>query len=367
MSLRILIADDDDISRDLLEHMLEQEGYEVRTAATGLEAYSVLRAESIQLVITDWEMPELSGIELCRLIRQSGSDNGYVYVIMLSGHNERNQIVQGLAAGADDFLTKPLFRDELLVRIRAGERVLSLETRDVAIFALAKLAESRDNETGMHLERVQQYARVLTAQLLESPDMAGDIDPDLVRLIYLTSPLHDIGKVGIPDQILLKPGKLTAEEIQIMRRHVDIGTATLDACLARFPGARFFTVAREIAASHHEKWNGTGYPRGLSGNQIPIAGRIVALADVYDALRSKRHYKEAISHEAALEIIVRESGKHFDPKVVQAFLAIQRSFARIATEFADDVETQVIHFVTPPICEGDSSLADFNFSAQPVS
>src|SRR5262245_3703270 len=128
MSLRILIADDDEVSRDLLEHMLEQEGYEVRTASTGLEAFSILRAESIQLVITDWEMPELSGIELCKLIRQSVGDGGYVYVIMLSGHNERNQIVQGLAAGADDFLTKPLFRDELIVRIRAGERVLSLET-----------------------------------------------------------------------------------------------------------------------------------------------------------------------------------------------------------------------------------------------
>ncbi len=362
MSLKILIADDDEVSRDLLEHMLEQEGYEVRTAATGLEAFSILRDESIQLVITDWEMPELSGIELCKLIRQAGTDGGYVYVIMLSGHNERNQIVQGLAAGADDFLTKPLFRDELLVRIRAGERVLSLETRDVAIFALAKLAESRDNETGMHLERVQQYSRVLTAKLLEFPEMAGQIDADMVRLIYLTSPLHDIGKVGIPDSILLKPAKLTSAEIKIMRRHVEIGAATLDACLKRFPGARFLTVAREIAATHHEKWNGAGYPLGLKEKQIPIAGRIVALADVYDALRSKRHYKEAMSHNEALEIIVRESGCHFDPLVVRAFLAIQRDFSRIASEFSDEQHTQMIHLVTPGLCEGDASLADITFT-----
>lgn len=362
MSLKVLIADDDEVSRDLLEHMLKQEGYEVRTAATGLEAYAILRAEQIQLVITDWEMPELSGIELCKLIRQAGAESGYIYVIMLSGHNERNQIVQGLAAGADDFLTKPLFRDELLVRIRAGERILSLETRDVAIFALAKLAESRDNETGMHLERVQQYSRVLTAQLLEFPEMAGKVDSDMVRLIYLTSPLHDIGKVGIPDSILLKPGKLTTDEIHIMRRHVDIGAETLDACLRRFPGARFLTVAREIAATHHEKWNGSGYPLGLSRDQIPIAGRIVALADVYDALRSKRHYKEAMSHNQTLEIIVRESGSHFDPLVVRAFLAIQRDFARIASEYSDERCTQMIHLVTPGLCQEDSALADISFA-----
>lgn len=360
MSLKILIADDDEVSRDLLEHMLSQEGYEVRVAATGLEAYSILRDEAIQLVITDWEMPELSGIDLCKLIRQGGSEAGYVYVIMLSGHNERSQIVEGLAAGADDFLTKPLFRDELLVRIRAGERVLSLETRDVTIFALAKLAESRDSDTGLHLERVQQYAKVLTAKLLEYPEMAGKIDPDMVRLIYSTCPLHDIGKVGIPDHILLKPGKLTHDEITIMRRHVEIGSATLGACLVRFPGARFLTVAREIAASHHEKYNGSGYPLGLRGEAIPIAGRIVALADVYDALRSKRHYKEALSHEIALEAIVRESGAHFDPVVVRAFLDVQRDFARIASEFSDINEPRMIHLVTPSLCEGDAALADID-------
>ena len=279
----------------------------------------------------------MTGIELCEEIRR-GDFDGYIYVILLTSRTESSEIVAGMSAGADDFVAKPFNTAELLVRIRAGVRVLSLETREVAIFALAKLAESRDPETGRHLERVQCYSRALAQKLAQMPAMAEQIDTEYIRLIYLTSPLHDIGKVAIPDSVLRKPGVLTEAEFAIMKTHTQYGADTLEAALERFPDARFLTTARDIAASHHERWNGSGYPRGLAGEAIPLAARIVALADVYDALTSKRCYKDAFSHDHARSIIEKESGAHFDPHVVAAFLAAEEEFLQIQQQFRSDVE-----------------------------
>jgi putative two-component system response regulator len=213
--------------------------------------------------------------------------------------------------------------------------VLSLETREVAIFAMAKLAESRDVETGHHLERVRSYCRLLAEEMASGDKFRNDIDPEFIRLIYLTSPLHDIGKIGIPDSVLLKPGRLNDREFEIMKMHTTLGAQTLEAALRMFPGVKFLEMARDIAASHHERIDGTGYPLGLSGDDIPLCARIVALADVYDALSSKRVYKSAMSHEVAKSIIVNESSGHFDADVVSAFLQIEARFAAVHYRLAE--------------------------------
>ena len=343
--VRILIVDDDDVSLAISRRTVEQAGYAVETARHGREALEVLARGECRLVITDWMMPEMDGVELCRQIR-ARDFCGYIYVILLTSRGEKKDVVEGLTAGADDFLTKPFDPGELQVRVYAGRRILALETRDLAIFALAKLAESRDPETGAHLERMRLYARILANRLAAMGKHREQVDLEFVRMIYLTSPLHDIGKVGIPDSVLLKPGRLDAEEFEIMKRHTLIGAETLDAALGHHPGARFLEMARDIALAHHERWDGGGYPRGLAGEDIPLCGRIVAVADVYDALTTKRKYKEAFPHELARSIIVEESGTHFDPDVIEAFTACEDEFNRVCDEFAEcetRAEIETIH------------------------
>ncbi len=228
--MRILIVDDDGIGRDLLRNTLKHAGYKVTTASNGQEAMDLLRTKPCSMIISDWVMPESDGIELCRAIR-AGHFHTYVYVILLTSRDRAADVVEGLSAGADDFVVKPYQPAELLLRVRAGERVLSLETRNVALFALAKLAESRDWETGAHLERMRHYSRVLAQDLSEQPAYRDRVNAEYVRLIYETSPLHDIGKVGIPDSILLKPGRLSDAEYRMMKRHTIIGARTLNAAL----------------------------------------------------------------------------------------------------------------------------------------
>lgn len=306
----------------------------MRCVSNGREALDAIHEESYRLVITDWEMPEMDGIELCKAIR-AGNFSGYVYIILLTSRDSPQETVEGLSAGADDFIVKPFNPGELIARVRSGERVLSLETREVAIFALAKLAESRDPETGAHLERVRSFARVLTQELSKHEKFRNELDAEFIRLIFLTSPLHDIGKVGIPDGVLLKPGRLSDEEFDIMKTHTVIGATTLSAALSKFPEAKFLRMARDIALTHHERFDGTGYPNGLVGEDIPLCGRIVALADVYDALTSKRVYKEAFMHSLARSIILEESGSHFDPNVVDAFLACEQEFIKIRERYRE--------------------------------
>jgi putative two-component system response regulator len=333
--MRVLIADDNEVTLVMLRSKLEIAGYEVIEARDGAEALEQVRSGASRLVISDWEMPRMSGIDLCRAVRAEEL-HGYVYVILLTSHDTPAARVDGLSAGADDFVAKPYDAPELLARVRSGERVLSLETRDVAIFALAKLAESRDPDTGAHLERVRNYSRILAQRLATIPRFHDQIDPEYIRLIYQTSPLHDIGKVGIPDSVLLKPGKLTPEEFEVMKTHAALGAQTLDAAVTRFPEVRFLKLARDIAQSHHERVDGKGYPDGLAGDEIPLCARIVALADVYDALTTKRVYKEAYSHAQAKATILRESGAHFDPLIVEAFLHEEKRFLDIKRRFAFD-------------------------------
>ncbi|HEX4150434.1 MAG TPA: HD domain-containing phosphohydrolase [Pirellulales bacterium] len=335
--MRVLIVEDDADALALLEHAIAHFGYEVSGVSNGLEALEQIRSGRYRLVVSDWEMPGMNGVELCREVRRR-SASGYTYFILLTSRTGTRDLIDGLRAGADEFLSKPFNPLELEVRLRVAQRILSLESRDVVIFSLAKLAEARDPETGAHLERIREYCRVIGQHLCKLDAFRDEIDGDFVQMLYLTSPLHDIGKVGIPDNVLLKPGALTREEFEIMKQHAAIGGATLSAAAAAHPEARYLQMARDIALSHHEKFDGNGYPAGLRGKQIPLCGRIVALADVYDALTTPRVYKPAYSHDVAKSIILEGRGTHFDPVMVEAFLANEAAFILIRERF-EDAET----------------------------
>jgi putative two-component system response regulator len=339
--MRVLVADDDAVSAEMLKNSLEQSGYEVTLARDGTEAFACLRSGNFHLVISDWEMPGISGLELCRQIRRR-SWSSYIYFILLTSYSGVENAVAGLEAGADDFLTKPFHPDEIVVRLKTAERILNLESRDLTIFALAKLAESRDQETGAHLERIREYCRIIAHELTTTQKYHDDIDGDYVQLLYFTSPLHDIGKVGIPDRVLLKPGRLTPEEFRIMQQHTIIGGDTLGAAAKAHPAARFLTMARDVAMTHHERFDGKGYPFELSGRQIPLCGRITAVADVYDALRSKRVYKPEYSHETAKDIIKEGRGSHFDPFLVDVFLDCEEEFIRVHERFRELEESETL-------------------------
>jgi putative two-component system response regulator len=300
-------------------------------------------------------------------------------VIVITGISDRTANVKAIDAGADDYLTKPFDRILLEARIRASLRTKLLQdqvyeyqrnleskvvertrqltkTQAVAVFSLAKLAESRDNETGDHVERVRSYARVLAESLSRLPKYQNVIGAEFIDEIYKSAPLHDIGKVGIPDRILLKPGKLSDFEFEIMKSHAKIGGDTLRAADLAAGGASFLSMARDIAYHHHEKWDGSGYPDGLVGEAIPLPARILALADVYDALSSKRPYKEAFPHEKCKAIVLAGRGSHFDPDVVNAFLDQEDAFLVIREEYVDDgapshIQSLVDQLETAGYCE----------------
>ncbi len=235
----------------------------------------------------------------------------------------------------DEFGVMAAHTNAMIQRIRERTHELN-RTRDVTILTLASLAETRDNETGAHILRTQRYVKALAQHLRTHPRFAGELDDETIDLLYKSAPLHDIGKVGIPDAILLKPGKLTDEEFKIMKGHAKIGAEALKISEEEFGSNSFLRLAREIALTHHEKWDGSGYPAGLRGDEIPISGRLMAVADVYDALISKRVYKPAFSHAKAMEIIREGRGRHFDPDVIEALNTIEEIFCKIAADFSDE-------------------------------
>lgn len=332
--MKILIADDELISRTKLEKCLSVLGHEAIIATNGKEALSLWIQNRPSMVITDWMMPEMTGLELVKEIKRL-QGSVYCYVIMITSQDDIDHFVTGIENGADDFLSKPFLKEILSVKIKAAERILHFESRDIVIFSLANLAEARDNDTGNHLERIRYYSKVL-AEHINSDEASKKVSPLFVDNLLLTSPLHDIGKIGIPDFVLLKPGRLDEKEYEIMKKHTIIGYDALHAAIEKYPNAEYLKMSAEIALYHHEKFDGTGYPYGIKGDDIPFSARIVALADVYDALVSKRIYKSAMPHDTAKSIIVAERGKHFDPAVVDAFLKSENEFIEILNRFKLD-------------------------------
>ena len=240
-------------------------------------------------------------------------------------------------ASNDEFGVMAQHTNTMVERIKDRTAELA-RTRDVTILSLATLAETRDNETGAHILRTQRYVRALAEHLKDHPRFAAELDAETIDLLYKSAPLHDVGKVGIPDAILLKPGKLTDDEFKIMKTHATLGAEALEVAEKELGSNSFMRFAREIAETHHEKWDGSGYPKGLKGDNIPISGRLMAVADVYDALISKRVYKPAFPHEKAMGIIREGRGAHFDPDVVDALDAVEAEFQDIAAQFADTAE-----------------------------
>ncbi|MGB0750105.1 MAG: response regulator [Magnetospiraceae bacterium] len=360
----ILIVDDEPLNINVLMNIL-REDYRLVAARNGMQALERARADSRpDLILLDVMMPEMDGFEVCRKLKADTSlrDIPVIFVTALSDEVDETL---GLSLGAADYLNKPVAapivkariknhlalksaREQLqnqneILEARVKERTRDLVlTQDIAILSLASLAETRDNETGNHIRRTQHYVRALADHLRSHARFSDVLNDEVIEQLYKSAPLHDIGKVGIPDRILLKPDKLTDEEFAIMKQHATLGGEAIIAAekaLLDTDGGQgataFLNFAREIAMGHHEKWDGTGYPVGLSGADIPMSARLMAVADVYDALISARVYKPAFPHEKAVEIIVAGSGKHFDPDMVTAFEALGDVFQNIAAEFAD--------------------------------
>jgi putative two-component system response regulator len=330
--MKILIADDELVSRKKMERLIQSLGYETIVAENGTDAWNIWKNERPRMLITDWMMPGISGTELCRKIR-AASVSQYTYLIMVSAKTDVHDLVEGMEAGADDFISKPFIKEELAVRIRAGERVLNFELKDIVIFSMAKLAESRYSGSELHLERIRFYSKILAQAAAELDEPPEEINSVFIDQIFLTSPLHDIGKIGIPDHILMKQGRLDDQEFEIMKTHTLIGFETLHEALKRYPKADYLKMSADIARSHHENFDGTGYPDRLKGADIPLSARIVSLADAYDILVSRKMYKAEWAYDMARSVIIHEKGTHFDPMLVEVFLSCESSFIEIYNHF----------------------------------
>ncbi len=354
----ILIVDDTPDNLALMSSLLNTR-YKTKVATAGEKALELVSSGSPpDLILLDVMMPGMDGYEVCRRLKKNPK-TADIPVIFLTARSEAADEQKGLELGAVDYIAKPISpaivtarvgthlqlksaRDFLRDKSEYLEQEVGRRTReiniiqDVTMIALGSLAETRDNETGNHIRRTQHYVKLLAIRLKDHPRFSTFLTPDTIELLYKSAPLHDIGKVGIPDRILLKPGKLTVEEFEVMKTHTTIGRKSIMAAekLIESPNS-FLHLAREIAWSHHEKWDGTGYPQGLSGENIGIPGRLMAVVDVYDALVSKRVYKPAFPHSTAVSMIKEGAGSHFDPDIMEAFLDTSDQIHETAQRYLD--------------------------------
>lgn len=329
----ILVMEDEATQRRIISSQLEKEGYVVLGAEDGRQGLDMWQEHpEVRVVITDLLMPELDGFGVVEHIRNH--ETHYTYIIVLTGLDDREALVRAFTLGADDYVTKPVFKQELLLRLQGAARLLRLEGQDELIFAMAELAAYRSGETGAHLSRVRKYCQIVADDLRHhQPDLG--LTRSMVQDIACVSPLHDIGKVGIPDAVLHKPGRLTDAEYELMKTHTSMGGQILKDLYDK-NGSNYLKLAHEIALCHHEKWDGSGYPQGLIGERIPLAARIMALADVFDALTSKRCYKDVFSFDRAKSIILEEKGKHFDPMLVESYLRNEEIMNQVQIDFREE-------------------------------
>lgn len=358
---KILVVDDDERNLKVISAMLAPLEYEVIMARDGEEALEKVNLEKPDVILLDIMMPKLDGFEVLKILKEN-EETKIIPVIMVTALKEVEDRARALELGADDFLTKPVEKMELRARVKSSIKVKeyndymrnyqkmleeevekrTLELKEAykklkrasldTIYRLAKAAEYKDEDTGAHIQRVSHYAEIIARKM--------GMDENFCENILYAAPMHDIGKIGIPDHILLKPGKLTPEEFEIMKKHTIIGAKILEGS-----DVEFIKMAEIIALTHHERWDGKGYPRGLSGEEIPLPGRITAIADVFDALLSKRPYKPPFPLEETLEIIKKENGTHFDPNVVSSFFSALDEILDIRERFKDEGESLLIKMV----------------------
>ncbi|MBW7900927.1 MAG: two-component system response regulator [Rhodocyclaceae bacterium] len=358
----VLIVDDTPDNLLLMNRLLKDD-YSVRIANGGERALALAAAGAPpDLILLDVMMPDMDGYEVCRRLKSDPALAG-IPVIFLTAKSEPDDERMGLELGAVDYIAKPISPAIVLARVKTHlalkasadflrdkadylevevkKRTREIEAiQDVTILAMASLAETRDSDTGNHIRRTQSYVGALAEKLREHPRFAHYLSTRNVDLLYKSAALHDIGKVGIPDRVLLKPGRFGPEEFEIIKRHCRLGHDVIEfaersAEQSLGSHVEFLRTAKEIALSHHEKWDGSGYPEGLAGDAIPVSARLMALADVYDALISRRVYKDAMPPAQAAAIIGEGRGTHFDPDVVDAFFAIEHEFRAIAQRYAD--------------------------------
>lgn len=363
----ILIVDDEPPNQLILEDLLAQQ-FDVHTTSNGRQALDYLQAgRQVDLILMDIMMPVVDGFEACQTIKNEPTLQD-IPVLFLTSLDSAADEEHGLSLGAEDFIHKPfspavvlarvhthieLARSRKLLRARNAELELQVQERTRALLhetqhvmraqestinSLCALAELRDNETGNHIRRTQHYVRTLARRLSQSPRFAAELSEETIDLLFKSAPLHDVGKVAIPDAILLKPGQLTEAEWTVMKKHPIYGRDALAQAEKELGDpVSFLRYASEIAYGHHEKWDGTGYPQGLSGDAIPLSARIMAVADVYDALISKRVYKPAMDHSQAVRILMRGRGNHFDPAIIDALADVVDEFQVIAKGHSDEL------------------------------
>ena len=354
----ILVVDDTPANLSLLSSLLSPR-WRVRLAPSGAKALELVRRQAPDLIVLDVMMPELDGYEVCRRLKADPATRD-IPVLFLTALSQPEDETRGFECGGADFIHKPFNPATVMSRVATQleakqwrdtlhqrnawlqqelqSRLAEVEQlRDATLHVMISFAEFRDEDTGFHVRRTQEYVRTLARWLADQPGNPMGLDADRIEDIAKSAPLHDIGKVAIPDGILLKPGRLTPDEMTVMKTHAMQGWEMLRRAAERMghQGNRFLRYGMEIARHHHERWDGAGYPDGLGGAAIPLSARLMAVADVYDALISRRPYKEPMDHADAVAYIVAGSGGHFDPAVVQALLANQDTLQRIARQWSD--------------------------------
>jgi response regulator RpfG family c-di-GMP phosphodiesterase len=363
---RVLVVDDEAANRTFLALTLRSAGLQCQEAPDGARALELARSSPFDVVVTDIDMPGMKGTEVLRRLRED-PPCPHLKIIMVSGRSSSDEMSQMMLAGADDFIAKPFSPAHLQARVQTAIRLKNAQdrsdrmhrhmlaanqelerhlnvrdadlvhARNALVLALAELVAYRDNETGDHLLRLQRYARLLGETAANAPSFAGQLDSNFIQMLECCTPLHDIGKAAMPDHILLKPGKLTPDEFAIMQTHTTIGAELLQKVARKHGFAQtFLQMATDITRHHHERFDGTGYPDHLAGDQIPLSARIVAIADVYDALRSRRVYKPALPHDVVVHIMLNESPGHFDPALIAIFQQCMDRFETFFRESSGD-------------------------------